>query len=118
MTKLTQRQRGYVEGFAAGLERMMMAVSADSPCGKSYDPMRIIGDEMHSYAFDLKDGGRHHHLGEYKNMEEICELLLTEALEWLRDSEVEVRHNLIGYDGKLALNYTAYMVSEMGDREE
>lgn len=38
-------------------------------CGKSYDPLTIEGHTAHSYAFDFKDGGRHHPFGSLAELE-------------------------------------------------
>ncbi len=43
--------------------------------------MTIEGGTMHSYAFNLKDGGRHHPLSAYKSLEEITGLLFDETLD-------------------------------------
>jgi hypothetical protein len=82
---LTPRQKGYIEGYAAALQKILYAVTGDCGCSKSYDPMTIEGGTMHSYAFNMKDGGRHHPLSDYKSPDEICDLLLEETLEEFRE---------------------------------
>ena len=70
-----------IEAYALACTDIMYAMTKDSPCAKSYDPMRIEGMTAHSYAFDLKDGGRHHDLTEYESVGEILEYLVKETLE-------------------------------------
>lgn len=81
---VTQETALILEGYAMALSDMMSRLSGDSPCGKSYDPMMIESSELaHSYAFDMKDGGRHHALNLYENLGEIMEVLLQEAVDWV-----------------------------------
>lgn len=81
---LTSRQAGYIEGYAQACADMMFRLTTDSPCAKSYDPMTIVdGVVMHSYAFNLKDGGRHHRVSDYKDVCEITQYLLNEAVDWV-----------------------------------
>lgn len=77
--------KGFVEGYAMALSHTMTALTGDNPCGKSYDPLRVEGGEMYSYAFDMKDGGRHHPISDYKDVGEVMQVLLKEAMEWVRD---------------------------------
>ena len=72
-----------IEGYALACTDIMYAMTKDSPCAKSYDPMRIEGMTAHSYASDLKDGGRHHDLTEYESVGEILKDLVKETLEWV-----------------------------------
>lgn len=80
---LTPREKGRLEGYAAALDDIIRKVTGDGLSAKRYDPMTIEGGTIHSYAFDLKDGGRHHPLGDYVNADEIRELMLAEAYEAL-----------------------------------
>jgi hypothetical protein len=75
-----------IEAYALACTDIMYAMTKDSPCAKSYDPMRIEGMTAHSYAFDLKDGGRHHDLTEYESVGEILEYLVKETLEWVESA--------------------------------
>lgn len=87
---IDERERGYVEGFAAALQAMTYAITGDCGCGKSYDPMVIEGDTMHSYAFDMKDGGRHHPIKGYSSAQEICAVLYQETLDGLNEDGVKL----------------------------
>ena len=73
----------FIEGYATALADIMRKLSGESPCSKSYDPMMIEGMTAHSYAFDMKDGGRHHDLSLYEDVGEIMDTLLKEAVEWV-----------------------------------
>lgn len=75
----------FIEGYAMACADLMYKMAGDSPCSKSYDPMTIEGGAMHSYAFDMKDGGRHHQISDYKDVGEILHTLLDEALDWIKD---------------------------------
>lgn len=77
--------KGFVEGYAMALSHMMLRLSGDSPVDKSYDPMVVESGEMHSYAFDMKDGGRHHPISDYKDIGEITKVLLEEAIDWIKE---------------------------------
>jgi hypothetical protein len=63
----------------------MFRMTGDNGCAKSYDPIEFSDGMIHSYAFDMKDGGRNHPLKDYKDIEEIKEWMLKETEEWLRD---------------------------------
>ena len=79
--KLTSEEKHHLEGYALGLTDLVRKVTYNSMCSKSYDPMTIDDVEMHSYAFNLKDGGRHHPLSDYENIKEIKDLMLKEAAD-------------------------------------
>lgn len=86
ISTLTDLQvKGYVEGYAAALTDLMRVLTGESPCGKSYDPMYVKGLVMHSYAFDMKDGGRHHNASDYKDLGEIKASLLDDAYTWIKN---------------------------------
>jgi hypothetical protein len=95
MSELTDRQKGFVEGYACALDILQYCLTGDSFSGKSYDPATIEGDTLHSYAFDLKRGGRHHSLKDFLGGHEICELMLKEILEALKEEDVKLVHNVI-----------------------
>ena len=63
----------------------MLKVKNENTCGKIYDPIDFNEDTIFSYAFDLKDGGRQHPLSDYQNIEEICELMITETADFLNN---------------------------------
>ena len=81
--KLTEKQTGEIEGFAQALQRMIFSITGENIIGKHYDPMTIGDGVMHSYAFDMKDGGRHHKLSDYESIDEIKDVLLNNALEYV-----------------------------------
>ena len=76
--------KGFVEGYAMALCDIMYKLTGDTPSAKSYDPMFVRGGKMHSYAFDMKDGGRHHPIEDYEDVGEITECLLEETLDWIK----------------------------------
>ena len=83
--QITQETALIIEGYALGLAHMMYRLDGDSPCSKAYDPMRIEHPHLaHSYAFDMKDGGRHHDLSDYRDIGEIMDVLLQEAIDWVK----------------------------------
>lgn len=84
-TQVGPYEAAFIEGYALALSEMMRRLSGDSPCGKSYDPMFIEGNVAHSYAFDMKDGGRHHDLMLYKDVGEILDSLTQEAINWIKE---------------------------------
>jgi len=67
MEKLRKTDKDYLKGYARALQDMMFKLTGDNTCGKSYDPIDFCDEKIHSYAFDLKDGGRHHPLKDYKD---------------------------------------------------
>jgi len=76
--------KGFIEGYAMALTDIMSRLTGDSPCGKSYDPMTVSSGTMHSYAFDMKDGGRHHPIEDYNDVGEITECLLEDTIDWVQ----------------------------------
>lgn len=85
--KLTEREAGFIEGYARALDAILLVLTGDSSSSKIYDPMTVDIEEgiMHSYAFNLKDGGRHHPLKDYNSVEEITTLLLAEITAEIRE---------------------------------
>ena len=79
--------KGFIEGYAYALVDIMAALSGDSPCGKSYDPMTVSGNVIYSYAFDLLDGGRHHPTSDYRDVGHLCSVMINEAVEWIKVDE-------------------------------
>jgi hypothetical protein len=80
MKRLTVNQQRYIEGYAAALQDILFVLTGDTDCAKSYDPMTCESNVMHSYAFDMKDGGRHHEVSQYKSIEDIKKTLLEQVL--------------------------------------
>ena len=81
MDRLTEKQKNYLKGYAEALQDMMRRLTGEDTCGKSYDPIDFSDGFIHSYAFDMKDGGRHHPLSDYKDLDDISDTLLNEAVE-------------------------------------
>ena len=86
MDKLSKNEQEYLKGYAQALQDIMLRMTGDNGCAKSYDPIDFSDGKIHSYAFDMKDGGRHHPLGDYKDIEDIKECMAKEAEEWLQDA--------------------------------
>lgn len=79
MEKLSKREQEYLKGYAQALQDFMFKMTGENTCGKSYDPISFSNGIIHSYAFNMKDGGRHHPLKDYKDIEEIKSLLLSDT---------------------------------------
>lgn len=86
MERLNTKEQEYLKGYAQALQDIMYQMTGDNGCAKSYDPIAFAEEEILSYAFDFKDGTRHHPLSDYKDIDEIKEYMLKECEEWLRDS--------------------------------
>ena len=85
--RLTDKEKDYLRGYANALQHFMFKLTGDNSCGKHYDPIDFSEGKIHSYAFDLKDGGRHHPLSDYSSVNEITDLMLKEAEEWYKGEE-------------------------------
>lgn len=79
LQQLTPDEQQFIEGYAAALQDLEYKICGDNSCSKSYDPMKCESEIMHSYAFNMKDGGRHHPVKEYKDVQDILNSLLEEA---------------------------------------
>jgi hypothetical protein len=79
LKQLTTDEQKFIEGYATALQDLEYKITGDNGCSKSYDPMKCESQVMHSYAFNMKDGGRHHPVKDYKDVREILETLLEEA---------------------------------------
>jgi hypothetical protein len=77
---ITDNDKRRIEGYAEALQAIEYALTGENGCGKSYDPMTIEGDTMHSYAFDMLDGGRHHPIEDYEDVQHIKSVLLAETV--------------------------------------
>lgn len=75
-----ERDYGFIEGYASALSDLELRLTGENRCSKSYDPMTVSEGIMHSYAFDLKDGGRHHPLSDYEEVPEVCYYLLEQTV--------------------------------------
>jgi hypothetical protein len=84
---LSPNESRYIEGYAAALQDIIMSLTGENGCAKSYDPMTVesSGEVMHSYAFYMCDGGRHHMVSDYVDIADIKETLLRESETWIRD---------------------------------
>jgi len=80
---LNEYDRGYLTGYAEALQKIMLVLTGSNTCDKSYDPCIIDNTYIHSYAFNLKDGGRHHPISDYESVEEIATYMATEAKEFI-----------------------------------
>lgn len=83
--RLTYDQERQIEAYAEALADLMYSITGESPSAKSYDPMKVVNGVMHSYAFNMKDGGRHHLVSDYESIEEIKRTLLDEAVDWIKN---------------------------------
>lgn len=81
-TPITPEQARFIEGYAAALDDVHTKLTGCALSAKSCDPMTVELETgfMHSYAFNMKDGGRHHPLKDYKDIDEIKAVLLEETL--------------------------------------
>lgn len=86
--KLGERTAGFIEGYAAALWDIELSLirDKDGHC-KTYDPMQVNIEDgtMHSYVFNMKDGGRHHQISQYSSIEDIRKTLLTETIQNISD---------------------------------
>ena len=81
--KIGDKQTAYLKGYAMAIQDLMYNLTGENSMAKSYDPLQIDETYIHSYAFNLKDGGRHHPLVEYNSIQEITDLMLKEGSEWI-----------------------------------
>lgn len=83
--KLGEKQQAYLKGYAMAIQNMMEGITGEHSMAKSYDPIQFSDDTIHSYAFNFKDGGRHHPLSDYNSLYEITECMLKEGIEWVKE---------------------------------
>ena len=88
--KLDEKQKVFIVAYATALQDLMRTATGDNKCDKIYDPMEIEDGVMHSYAFDMKDGGRHHPVSDYGSVGEITGCMLKEATDWI-NSDMEMK---------------------------
>jgi hypothetical protein len=76
------------EGYARGLFELINSLGKHDGHVKSYDPMTVSEDGtiMHSYLFDMLDGGRHHKVADYRGRDHIYEVLLADVIRWMNDA--------------------------------
>ena len=82
-TTISHDDTKFIEGYAKALWDLSLAFDWIDVHRKSYDPMTIEDGTMHSYVFNMKDGGRHHPISQYKDKDEVCNILLEEAITWV-----------------------------------
>ena len=87
MDPLTHDEQRHLEGYAAALQDLLFKVTGENYCSKIYDPMTCEPTVMHSYAFDMKDGGRHHYVKDYRSIEEIKDILMDETITAIRKGQ-------------------------------
>lgn len=60
--RITDDDARFIEGYAAALFDVIRKLTLDEPAVKSYDSMTVDTKRglLHSYFFNMKDGGRHH----------------------------------------------------------
>lgn len=85
MKELTKEEQDYLKGYAEALQNILHKITGDEPCYKSYDPIDFWKGKIHSYVFDLKDGGRHHPLSDYESIDEIKEWMLKQVKEEIEE---------------------------------
>lgn len=88
---MTNNEARYIEGYAAALQGVMYELTGYNGCSKIYDPMTVeeARGVMHSYAFAMKDGGRHHPISDYEDLlaitktlrEEVCREIKADILQ-------------------------------------
>lgn len=81
--KLGENRIAYLKGYAKAIQDTMLMLTGENSCAKSYDPVQVDDTYIHSYAFNLKDGGRHHPISDYNSLEEITDLMLNEGVDWV-----------------------------------
>ena len=79
MEKLSNQQKDFLSGYTNALQDLMFELTGENHCAKIYDPISFSDGFFHSYAFDMKDGGRHHPLSDYKDVDEIKDIMLKEV---------------------------------------
>ena len=79
MNSLNEKEQRYLEGYAAALQDILYKFTGGNSCSKRYDPMTCEATVIHSYAFNMKDGGRHHSVEHYESIEEIKNILISEV---------------------------------------
>lgn len=87
-----QHKKDVLVWYANKLWKMLIRTGISDTHCKSYDPLEFDDEErvVHSYVFDLHDGGRHH---EYKTLREVEDGLDLNALETLK---LEIARNCKG----------------------
>lgn len=84
---LKERGAGFIEGFASACASLSYVLCHYPDGGKSYDPMKVDLQRgtMHSYVFNMRDGGRSHSLADYSTYQDIANVLFAETIEAIAD---------------------------------
>ena len=76
-----------LEAYVAGVWDLLLAINAADSGGKHYDPLTVDGSTLHSYVFDLWDGGRHHPVGSLTR-EQVAGAFIQEAKQMVAENLV------------------------------
>ena len=81
--KLNERQAGHIEGYAAALQDIQLAITGENFSAKRYDPatVRLEEGRISSYAYNLLTGGRGHPLSDFDSVEQVTGLMLQEVIQ-------------------------------------
>lgn len=83
--ELDFESRCFLEGYALACSDLAVKFTGESLAYKSYDPLTVEGDTLHSYAFEFKDGGRHHDANLYNSVGEIMSAMSNETFTLIMD---------------------------------
>lgn len=72
-----------IEHFAECLDKLELLMTGESRSAKMYDPMTCEYETqvLHSYTFDLRDGGRHHKASDYNDLDDLFSVMLNETAQ-------------------------------------
>jgi hypothetical protein len=84
--KMTDAQ---LEAYVQGLYDVLRALGVQDGHCKHYDPLTVEGDTLHSYVYDLTNGGRRHsRVG--KTQAEVCQMFLDETIAEIKKNYAEI----------------------------
>ena len=88
-----------IEAYALALMDVLLAIGAYDGNVKSYDPLTVHPDDdycyaekqvyqiAHTYVFDLRDGGRHHVIGQgWTDFEDLRQQMLKQTVRLLQSA--------------------------------
>lgn len=86
--KLNIEQARLIEGFALGLQQMILSTVDINIADKSYDPLTVSedGTRIKSYSFDMCNGGRVHLVSDYKSVRDVLGVLSREAYLYVAEN--------------------------------
>ena len=67
------------------MQDVLKVFTGDNGISKHYDPIDFDDTYIHSYAFDLRDGGRHHPLNDYKDICDLISVMLNEVCDEIKN---------------------------------